>query len=115
MREAAGQAVSSEHLQEVQMRHSTVAIALMICLAPADWIVAAETDPPTPGAPGNAPAGVPAPSVPPPADSPAAAADAAARHAKRTACLKEAKSKKLLGAERTAYVKNCVESSRVGD
>jgi hypothetical protein len=34
--------------------------------------------------------------------------DAAARHAKRTACLKDAKAKKLVGANRTAYVKGCV-------
>jgi hypothetical protein len=59
--------------------------------------------------------GAPVDSVPPPADSPAAAADAAARHAKRTACLKEAKTKKLLGAERTAYVKNCVGGYKVAD
>ncbi len=40
----------------------------------------------------------------------ATAADnaAAARHARRTACLKEARTKKLVGANRTAYVKKCV-------
>ena len=37
-----------------------------------------------------------------------AAGDAAAKHAKRTACLKEAKSKKLVGAEKNAFVKNCI-------
>ena len=37
-----------------------------------------------------------------------AAGDAAAKHAKRTACLKDAKSKKLVGAEKNAFVKNCV-------
>jgi len=84
------------------------AIALMIGLAPAVRGVAAQAAPPTPAAPATGPVAAPAPSVPPPADSPAAGADAAARHAKRTACLKEAKAKKLLGAERTAYVKNCV-------
>ena len=36
-----------------------------------------------------------------------AAGDAAAKHAKRTACLKDAKSKKLVGAEKNAFVKNC--------
>jgi len=45
--------------------------------------------------------------------TPAAAAaapssDAAALHAKRTACRKEAKSKKLIGAEKTAFLKNCL-------
>ena len=34
--------------------------------------------------------------------------EAAARHAKRTACLKEAKAKKLVGAQRAAFVKDCV-------
>jgi hypothetical protein len=56
-----------------------------------------------------------APSPTPPAAAPAATAsagepaagDAAAKHAKRTACLKNAKSKKLVGAEKNAFVKNC--------
>jgi hypothetical protein len=34
--------------------------------------------------------------------------DDAAKHAKRTACLKEAKAKKLIGAERSAYLKDCI-------
>ncbi len=34
--------------------------------------------------------------------------DAAAKHAKRTACLKEAKAKKLVGAQRTAFIKECM-------
>ena len=34
--------------------------------------------------------------------------DAAAKHARRTACLKEAKTRKLVGAEKNAYVKNCI-------
>jgi hypothetical protein len=38
----------------------------------------------------------------------AAANEDAAKHAKRTACLKEAKSKKLIGAERAAYLRNCI-------
>jgi hypothetical protein len=33
--------------------------------------------------------------------------DAAAKHAKRTACLKEARTKKLVGAQKTAYIKDC--------
>jgi len=49
------------------------------------------------------------PARPPPAASGATADnDAAAKHAKRTACLKEARAKKLVGARRTAYVKDCV-------
>ncbi len=34
--------------------------------------------------------------------------DAAAKHAKRTACLKEARAKKLVGAQKTAYIKDCI-------
>lgn len=34
--------------------------------------------------------------------------DAAARHAKRTACLKDAKARKLIGARKTAFLKECV-------
>jgi hypothetical protein len=37
----------------------------------------------------------------------ASANDAAAKHAKRTACLQEAKTKKLLGADKTAFLKSC--------
>ncbi|HEV7610860.1 MAG TPA: PsiF family protein [Steroidobacteraceae bacterium] len=48
--------------------------------------------------------------APPSASAAAAApsADAAAKHAKRTVCLKEAKAKKLLGAEKTAFLKTCM-------
>jgi psiF repeat len=46
------------------------------------------------------------------AGTPAASSvnDAAAKHAKRTACLKDAKTKKLVGAEKTAFLKNCIDS-----
>jgi hypothetical protein len=46
-----------------------------------------------------------APTVPAP--SPTTGSDAADRHAKRTACIKDAKTKKLLGPDKTAYIKNC--------
>jgi hypothetical protein len=57
----------------------------------------------------------PSPSAPATAqvDAPAAAAaadDAAAKHAKRTACLAEAKTRKLVGAEKTAYLKDCIDA-----
>lgn len=48
---------------------------------------------------------------PAPAEAPSADAGAsadAARHVKRTACIKEARAKKLLGAQRNAYIKSCV-------
>lgn len=59
--------------------------------------------------PAGAPAGTAAAAAAPgpaPIDN-----DAPARHARRTACLKEAKSKKLVGAKRTAYVKGCMGAS----
>ena len=45
-----------------------------------------------------------------PASAPTAAAsgDAAAKHAKRTACLKDAKAKKLVGADKTTFLKDCM-------
>jgi len=58
---------------------------------------------------------IPAPSTATPAStataasaSTAMAGDAAAKHAKRTACLKETKARKLLGAEKTAFLKDCI-------
>ncbi len=44
---------------------------------------------------------------PAPLPSPSPDGDAAARHAKRTACLKEAKTRKLVGAQKTAFLKSC--------
>lgn len=38
----------------------------------------------------------------------AAAGDAAEKHAQRTACLKEARARKLLNAEKTAFLKDCI-------
>ena len=49
----------------------------------------------------------PAPSTDTPAST-AAPGDAAAKHAQRTACLKEAKARKLLSAEKTAFLKDCI-------
>ena len=49
-------------------------------------------------------------SRPAPVASDAAAAAAAARHLKRTACLKQARTKKLIGADKTAFLKNCIEA-----
>jgi hypothetical protein len=34
--------------------------------------------------------------------------EAAARHAKRTACINQARAKKLVGAQKTAYIKGCI-------
>jgi hypothetical protein len=50
----------------------------------------------------------PPPATNPPADSQSSNA-AAEKHAKRMACLKVAKEKKLVGEKRDTYVKNCLE------
>jgi hypothetical protein len=72
------------------MRLSLPAIALSVCVSPFGL------------------AAVPATAAPPSALPPdAPAADAAARHAKRTACLKQAKAKKLVGAEKNSFIKDC--------
>jgi hypothetical protein len=47
----------------------------------------------------------PVPASGPPPD------DAAVKHAKRTACLKDAKAKKLVGAQKAAFLKHCVATS----
>ncbi len=36
--------------------------------------------------------------------------DDAAKHAKRTACLKDAKAKKLVGADKTAFIRICMDA-----
>ncbi len=65
--------------------------------------------PAAPAAPAATPAAPTASSVPATAQPSAALplSDAAAKHAKRTACLKDARDKKLVGADRTAYLKAC--------
>jgi hypothetical protein len=47
-------------------------------------------------------------STAPASNSAAAGGDAAAKHAKRTACLQQSKAKKLVGADKTAFLKSCI-------
>jgi hypothetical protein len=61
--------------------------------------------PPPPNHPNPAPAAA-TPAKPPASSN--ADNEAAAKHAKRTACLSQARAKKLVGAQRNAYVKDCV-------
>ncbi len=59
----------------------------------------------------TAPAAVPATAASP--GTPAATAadnEAAAKHAKRTACRKKARAKKLVGDEKTTFIKDCVDA-----
>jgi len=69
---------------------------------------------PRPAAPAStAPAPVataPATTKPVAAAPATVAGDAAARHVKRTACLKEAKTRKLIGADKTAFLKTCIDA-----
>jgi len=78
------------------MRLALAASAL--CLSALGQLATAQTaiSPVTPGATAPSPAPV--------------AGDAAAKHVQRTACLKEAKTKKLIGAEKTAFLKSCIEA-----
>jgi psiF repeat len=83
------------------MRFSTVAAAVCLSLSAA----AAGIDAAAPALLADAPAAASATSGTPAAAPPS---DAAARHAKRTACLKDARAKKLLGADKTAFLKSCI-------
>lgn len=78
------------------MRFAPAAAALCLSLVPFAAGLAA-----TPAA--SAPAATPpaSPAAPP-------SSDAAAKHAKRTGCLKDAKAKKLVGADKTAFLKTCI-------
>jgi hypothetical protein len=82
------------------VRFATVAAA--VCLSLFATLRAQSTDVQgtVAGAPSAAAAGAPGAASP--------ASDAAAKHAKRTACLKDAKAKKLVGADKTAFLKTCI-------
>jgi hypothetical protein len=81
-------------MREIPIRIAFAAAAVWLCLLPAAGGFA-DTPAPAPAA------------APPPAAGPMSS-DAAAKHAKRTACLKEAKTKKLMGADKTSFLKNCI-------
>jgi hypothetical protein len=82
---------------------SVPAVALLIALSAltGGWSWAASDPPATPP---------PAAASPPAPAGSASSADneAAARHAKRTACINQARAKKLVGAQKTAYIKGCI-------
>jgi hypothetical protein len=82
--------------EETAMRPAIAASALSLCLV----LLAAQ------GATPQAPASTPAATTP----TAQIANDDAAKHAKRTACLKDAKSRKLIGADKTAFLKTCTEA-----
>ena len=86
------------------MRFHLPAVAVSLCIMPMSVMLAGAPAAPKPAAP----AATPATTSSAAANADAFAAHAAARHAKRTECLKEAKTKKLVGANKDAYVKDCV-------
>jgi hypothetical protein len=79
-------------------------LAVSLAGAPAGDPVTGTSAPAAPAA--QAPAAPAAAAIP--AAGTSADGDAAAKHAKRTACLKNAKTQKLVGAKKTAFVKDCV-------
>ncbi len=81
--------------------------ASALCLGALGLSFLTQADQPAPPPAASAPAAS-APAANAPATS--AASDAAAKHVKRTACLKEAKMKKLIGADKTAFLKSCIEA-----
>lgn len=98
------------------MRILAVAAAVCLCLLPmaggfaatppalhgdAQGTEAAGTGTSGSGTPSAAKPAPPSPAAPP-------SNDAAAKHAKRTACLKTVKTNKLVGAEKTSFLKNCI-------
>lgn len=56
---------------------------------------------------GAAPPSAAAPAKPAGAGS-SADNEAAAKHAKRTACINQARARKLVGAQKTAFIKSCI-------
>jgi hypothetical protein len=91
-------------LDSMSLCFRTVAAAVCFCLPVAGALAAPQVlraDVPSAAAPGAATPASPPAATPPPGD-------AAAKHAKRTACLKDAKAKKLVGAEKTAFLRNCI-------
>jgi hypothetical protein len=87
------------------MRFTVSAVAVSLCLMPLGMAMAALPAAPQPAAYTTAPPNTPPPSA---TSSDGSGSEAAARHAKRTACLKQAKAKKLVGAEKNSFIKDCV-------
>jgi len=80
------------------MRLLLPVLSVMFVLVPSVW--ASTID----GSTGFAPVAIPVSASMP-------EGDAAARHARRTACLKEAKVRKLVGAQKASFLKECFASS----
>jgi hypothetical protein len=102
------------------MRYPLAALAVSVCLWALAALRAAHADAGAAPAPTQQPAATGQPASAPAASVSASASASAAtgdptgnsadaiRHAKRTACRKDARAKKLFGAAKTAYIKDCV-------
>jgi hypothetical protein len=88
----------------MQSSFPVLCLTLAVLAAGTAWSLQA----PPPQTHPNPPPAAAAPAKPPAPASSTADNEAAARHAKRTACLGQARAKKLVGAQRNAYVKSCV-------
>jgi hypothetical protein len=93
------------------MLFSVPATAASLCLM-LPGVVLAATPAAAQAASGTAPMAAAAPATALPSTEimtpEGSASDAAARHARRTECLKEAKAKKLVGADKSSFIKDCV-------
>jgi hypothetical protein len=107
-------------MSAIPVHRSSLAAAAWLSLTVAAAGFAASAPPPAPTTVAASPAatapqsaaGASAAAAGTPAVTPAAAPGGdAARHAKRTACLKDAKSKKLVGVEKNAFVKSCTAAT----
>jgi carboxylesterase type B len=86
------------------MRFSLSAGALCLCLS----VLSARAA--TAQAPARAATASPAAAPAATATTAAQLANEAARHAKRRSCLKEVRARKLIGAAKTAFLKNCIDA-----
>jgi hypothetical protein len=94
--------------EDLFMRRAFAASALCLSL----FLAAPPAAPQAPASSTVTPAAAP-PTAAASAAAPSAAQvanDAAAKHAKRTACLKDAKTRKLVGADKTAFLKECMDA-----
>jgi len=89
-------------LPGMNARKSTAAVVLCAGLLPLAPRFVGSAPPAQGGTPASAAAPAAQQAVPPSSD--------AAKHAKRTACIKDAKTKKLVGAEKNSYIKSCTEA-----
>jgi hypothetical protein len=100
-------------MREPSMHFATVAATVCLYLSllgGAGFAVASSAQDAQKPAPATAPTPAAAATTTPASTQAAAppSGDAAAKHAKRTACLKEAKTKKLVGADKTIFLKGCI-------